>query len=77
MITWSDEDKEKIRQAILALATGAAVVRVLYEGPPRREVEYHPQNLAALRALLAEIEGGTASRQRRRYVKFSKGFNQC
>jgi hypothetical protein len=75
MATWSDADKEKLRQAILALATGEAVIRVQYDGPPRREAEYHPMDLTKMRSLLASMEASSPSATRRRYAKHSKGFN--
>lgn len=74
MATWSDADKEKLRQAILALATGEAVIRVQYDGPPRREVEYQPRNLSDMRSLLASMEASAPGATRRRYAKHSKGF---
>lgn len=74
MITWTDEDKAKLKQAILDLATGTAVVRVLYDGPPKREVEYQQRNLADMRSLLASMEASTPGAVRRRYASHSKGF---
>lgn len=76
MSTWSEEDKAKLRQAILKLATGEAVVRVQYDGPPKREVEYQPQNLAEMRKLLADIEASSSTAPRRRYASHSKGFGR-
>lgn len=76
MITWTDEDKAKLKQAILDLATGVAVVRVLYDGPPKREVEYQPRNLADMRSLLADMEASSSTAPRRRYASHSKGFNR-
>lgn len=75
MSTWTDDDKAKLRQAILKLATGEAVVRVQYDGPPKREVEYQPANLSEMRKLLADMGAGSATAPRRRYASHSKGFN--
>lgn len=75
-ISWSEEDKAKLRQAILGLATGKAVVRVLYDGPPKREVEYHQLNLTEMRELLASMEASTPGAIRRRYASHSKGFGR-
>jgi hypothetical protein len=74
MSTWTDADKAKLRQAILALATGEAVVRVQYDGPPKREVEYQPRSLPEMRELLADMEASTSTAPRRRLASHSKGF---
>ena len=73
-ISWSEEDKAKLRQAILDLATGVAVVRVRYNGPPEREVEYQQRNLKDMRELLASMEASAPGAVRHRYVSHSKGF---
>lgn len=76
MTAWSDEDRAKLKQAILDLAMGVATVRVRYDGPPMREVEYQQRNLGELRKLLADMEAGSGTAPRRRYVSHSKGFGR-
>lgn len=67
MAFWTAADILKIRAAI-----ASGVKNVIYDGPPKREVEY--QTMTEMRAALAEmradVEGSTAYRR----VKFNKGF---
>lgn len=60
-MAWTQTDADAVRAAIVALATGARVVNVTYAGPPSRSVTYHATDLAALRTLLAEMEGSVAA----------------
>jgi hypothetical protein len=52
---WSQEDVDKLRAAVLALASGEAVQTVTYSGPPSRTVMYQVQDLDKMRALLSEM----------------------
>lgn len=74
MATWSQEDIDKLKAAIIALASGELVQAIAYDGPPRRQVTYHPADLGAMRKLLAEMtrEVGGATSYRR--VKWQRGF---
>lgn len=54
-MAWSQSDLDQVRAAVLALATGSRVVTISYAGPPARSVTYGIVDLAALRALLAEM----------------------
>lgn len=78
MATWTQEDADTLRAAILALASGEKVQTVRYQGPPAREVTYHSVDLSAMRALLAEIIAEVAAeangRQRIRFASHRKGF---
>ncbi len=59
---------------ILALRTAIAsgVKRVLYDGPPKREVEY--QSLGEMRDALAEMRADVEEAPTFRRAKWSKGF---
>lgn len=65
-MAWSQSDLDQVKAAVLALATGTRAVSVSYTGPPARSVSYGIVDLAALRALLAEMQreigGGTTYR---------------
>lgn len=78
MATWTTEERDQLKAAVLALATGARVVTVNYSGPPARSVTYGAASLDDLRKLLAEAEAavGSSSNQRTtvRYPLMSKGF---
>ncbi len=76
MSAWSAEDIEKLKAAILALATGTAVLTVRYGGPPPREVTYQQQNLQQMRELLASMEASAVGSRRRGYMRTSKGFRR-
>lgn len=75
---WTVEDRDRIKAAVLELATGARVVTVNYSGPPSRSVTYHTADLPQLRSLLAEAEADVASasggRTVVRYASLKKGF---
>jgi hypothetical protein len=55
-MAWTQTEVDQVRAAILALATGTRVVTVSYAGPPARAVTYGAADLAALRALLEDME---------------------
>jgi len=74
---WTVADRDAVKAAVIDLATGKRKARVVYAGPPSREVDYTPADLPQLRLLLAEIDAavrGTAPRFRR--AGFSKGFDR-
>jgi len=73
-LSWSQEDRDKLKAAILALSCGEMVRTVVYEGPPRREVEYQQANLPEMRKLLTEMEGSVGLTPRTKLAKFRKGF---
>ena len=56
----------------LKAALAGGVKRVVYDGPPKREVEY--QSLAAMRSLLAEMRMEVEGVSSYRRVKHNKGF---
>jgi hypothetical protein len=76
MATWTQADVDKLRTAIVALATGEAVQQVRYDGPPARSVTYHPMDLDKMRALLASMETSVAATTRARftYIATKDGF---
>ncbi len=67
MAFWTQPDIDALKAAL-----AGGVKRVLYDGPPKREVEY--QSLSEMRALLAEmraeVEGTTSFRR----TKHERGF---
>ena len=76
-ILWTQADIDRLRAAILALASGEAVQIVRYDGPPQREVTYHAVNLSAMRDLLAEMNASVQAQSgtpRTRYAATKKGF---
>lgn len=60
-MAWTQQEVDQVRAAILALATGQRAVTVTYAGPPSRSVTYHTTDLAALRTLLAEMQGSVSA----------------
>ncbi len=52
---WTQADADRLKAAIVAIACGEGVQRVRYDGPPAREVTYHPTDLGKMRELLAEM----------------------
>ena len=67
--TWTQADIDTLKAAIVG-----GVKKVIYDGPPKREVEY--QSLSEMRALLADMVSqvnGSASPSRR-LSKTKKGF---
>lgn len=72
--TWSQADVDKLRAAIVALASGEAVQTVAYDGPPKRQVTYHSADLGQMRSLLAEMSRDVAKSRSRRLAQWRKGF---
>lgn len=74
---WTQEDVDKLKAAVLALAVGEAVMTVKYSGPPAREVTYKSADLADMKALLAEARSEVAAdagtRTTVRYARTKKG----
>ena len=56
----------------LKIAIAGGVKRVVYDGPPKREVEY--QDLDAMRALLAEMCAEVSGSSNFRRAKHRRGF---
>lgn len=76
---WTIADRDAVKAAVIDLATGKRKAKVVYAGPPSREVDYTPADLPQLRLLLAEIDAavrGTAGAPRFRRAGFSKGFDR-
>ena len=74
--TWTEADRDKLRAAIIALATGEAVQSITFDGPPRRSVTYHAQDLDKMRALLAEVERQVSKAPSHRLVRFDQGWRR-
>lgn len=74
MATWAQADLDKLKAAIVALASGEQAMTVSYGGPPQRSVTYHPANLSEMRKLLAEMTHSVSGSTRYRRVQFRKGF---
>lgn len=77
MATWTQADVDKLKAAIVALASGELVQQVRYDGPPGRSVTYHPADLDKMRALLAVMQAdiaATAGTPSYIYLATSKGF---
>lgn len=58
--------------AALKAALAGGVKRVIYDGPPKREVEYH--DLSEMRALLAEMRAEVGEAPSHRRANWRKGF---
>lgn len=71
---WTAEDIEKLRAAIVRLASGEAVQTVSFNGPPQRTVVYHAADLDKMRALLSEMTRDVQGVTTFRRAQFSKGF---
>lgn len=70
MSTWTQADVDALK-----LAIKSGIMRVRYDGPPAREMQY--QTTKEMRALLAEMEQSVASAAGRKNVKLAatrKGF---
>lgn len=77
-MAWTQEDADKLRAAILALASGEAVQSVSYAGPPTRTVVYMQRDQKKMEDLLAKIEASlsvAAGRKRYRLAATKKGFD--
>lgn len=72
-MAYTAEDLQRVRQAILALASGERVTSVTRDG---RTVQYAVADLDKLRALESEIVGalGPARRSRTRLTVTTKGL---
>jgi hypothetical protein len=76
MATWTQTDVDKLRAAIVALASGELVQQVRYDGPPARSITYHPAELSTMRDLLAAMQADVARsavKSRTRYAVAKKG----
>lgn len=75
---WTQADIDKLSAAVVALASGEGVQSVTYAGPPARTVVYQAQDLAAMRALLAEmvadVRGAAGTRPGYRVATTRKGM---
>ena len=68
-MAWSQADIEALEAA---MASG--VKRVLFDGPPKREKEFH--SLSEMDALLSRMKRELASPPPYRRVKFGRGFGR-
>lgn len=76
-MAWTQADVDEMRAALKRLLMGAAVQTVSYNGPPARTVAYHPADIDALRAELAQAEATLArssGAKPYRVAKTSKGL---
>lgn len=75
---WTQPDVDKLKAAVLALASGEGVQTVSYAGPPARTVTYQPADLDKMRALLAEmvatVGAASGTRPSFRLASTRKGF---
>lgn len=77
-MAWTQEDIDKLKAAILRLASGEAVQVVSYNGPPARSVTYQQMNLKEMRELLASIQAevnAAAGGKPYRFAATRKGFD--
>lgn len=78
LITWTQADVDKLRAAVLALASGEAAQTVTYAGPPARTIVYQTTNLDKMRSLLAEmvaaVGNAAGTRQGYRVATHRKGL---
>jgi len=74
-MAWTTTDRDNVKAAIMALATGARVVSVSF--PDGKAIQYHQADLAKLQELLTMIEtsipAATRPKQFHAYHR-SKGF---
>jgi hypothetical protein len=74
---WTQADVDKLKAAIIALASGEKVQTVSYGGPPARTMTYHAVDLPSMEALLAKVVSDVARQSGQasyRLVKSTKGF---
>ena len=74
-MAWTQADADQVRAAVVALAAGKRVASVTYAGPPERSITYGQADLAALRALLSEMDRSAGGAPTFRRFAFSKGFD--
>jgi hypothetical protein len=72
---YTQADLTAVKAAIIALATGQRVARVVYAGPPQREVDYVATDLPQLRSLQTEIQRDLQGTPTYSRVSFNKGFD--
>lgn len=70
---WNQADVDKLKAAIVALASGEAVATVSYDGPPKRSVTYQQADLSKMRALLAEMNRQVTKAPSHRLATFRSG----
>lgn len=79
-MAWSQLDIDKVRAAVLKLASGELAVLVEFDGPPRRKVEYGQAKLSELRALLSDMEASQSTQSPGGLVitptVYNKGFTR-
>lgn len=76
-MAWTQEDVDKLRAALLKLASGEAVQTVSYNGPPARSVTYQQANLPDLWRTLATVQAevnAAAGVKPYRFAAHRKGF---
>lgn len=77
-LIWTQADVDKLKAAVLALASGEAVQTVSYAGPPARTVTYQSADLEKIRALLAEavasVSASNGTRRGYRTATHRKGL---
>ncbi len=77
-MAWTEAERDQVKAAILALASGTRKASVSYTSGAAggRTVSYVPAQLDELRSLLAEMEASATAAPRFRRVAFSKGFRR-
>lgn len=74
--TWTQDEINQVRAAILALATGSRAETVSFSGPPARSVTYGSVDLEKLEALLAQMVATTHSGTTYRLAATNKGLGR-
>lgn len=75
MASWTQEERDAVRAAVVKLATGERVVSISFAGPPAQTIAYAAAELDKLRAFLAEMERSVSGSPAYRRVAFSRGFD--
>lgn len=73
-MAWTQADADAVQAAVVDLAIGKRVAKVIYAGPPSREVDYVATDLPSLRALLAEINRSLTTGPTYRLASTKKGL---
>lgn len=73
-MAWTQQDADAVRAAVVDLAIGKRVAKVVYAGPPSREVDYVAADLPALRALLADMNRSLTTGPTYRLASTKKGL---
>jgi len=74
---WTTADRDALKAAVIALATGKRAVTVSFSsgGGASRSTEYGQADLPQLRSLLAEVNAAVNDAPRSRSAGYDKGFD--